>query len=132
MIHQQNPVHSHNRKEINIMRMWMLPPHLMCTKHRVGEHGEIHKHLPSLRRGIKITGRFFPIIQIELCSIQQRHDELAKTMNHKSPLIDLPDFEQIYPKYFHLKVDIHLNARDLAARCPECRHLLMTKGLEYL
>lgn len=34
------------------MRMWMIDPKLLCRKHLLGEHNEIHKHLPSFRRCI--------------------------------------------------------------------------------
>ena len=26
------------------MRMWMLNPELLCKKHLLGAHGELHKH----------------------------------------------------------------------------------------
>jgi hypothetical protein len=104
----------------------MLPVNLLCRKHLLGEHGEIHKHLPSFRRGYSITGRFFPVIQIELSSLESRHNELAEEMirrgyNHKSPLIDIPELEKIYPQYYDLKVDLDYNLRDLIDRCPECK-----------
>ena len=38
------------------MRMWMLPPEMMCRKHLLGEHVELHMLLGSLRRGKNIDG----------------------------------------------------------------------------
>jgi len=35
------------------MRMWMVDPRLLCNQHLIGEHGEIHKFLPSFRKGHK-------------------------------------------------------------------------------
>lgn len=107
------------------MRMWGIHPVFLCKKHLIGEHGEIHKFLPSFRKGYKVHGRFFPVVQIQFQGYKARHDDLAQEManrgyNHKSPLIDIPDFESIYPEYYHLKVDIQTAIKDLSDRCPEC------------
>lgn len=77
--------------------MWMIKPRLMCNKHLVGEHGELHKHLPSLKKGYDITERFIRG-QISPADYVRRHDELAEEIQrradargdlnggHKSPL----------------------------------------------
>lgn len=107
--------------------MWMLPIIVMCGSHRSGEHNEIHKHLPDLYRGVRIDGRVSPVVQIQLNALQRRHDELAETLNHKSPLwVDEYLIWRNYPYYYDLEVDFWHNVRDLAQRCPDCR-ALMTK-----
>jgi hypothetical protein len=108
------------------MRMWMIDPRLLCKQHLVGEHGELHKHLPSLRKGHKVSGRFHPVIQIQLNAITTRHDQLAAELlrrggNHKSPLVDVPDLKAIYPDYFDLEVDLETSIADLCKRCKRCR-----------
>lgn len=108
------------------MRMWMVNPVLLCDKHLLGEHGEIHKFIPTFRRGLKVDKRFSPVVQVQFDGYRQRHDALAdemllRGMNHRSPLKELPDFELIYPKYFNLKVDIDFSLNDLQARCEDCR-----------
>lgn len=107
------------------MRMWMIDPKLMCKKHRNGCHAEIHKHLPSLYAGVSIKGRMEPVVQVQLNALQRRHDELAATLNHKSPLwIDEYLIWKNYPQYYDLTVDPEYNLRDLSERCPECRKLI--------
>ena len=73
------------------MRMWMIEPKRLCNKHLLGEHGELHKFIPSFTKKHRIDNRVSPVVQIELTSYQSRHDELAnemidRGMNHKSPL----------------------------------------------
>lgn len=84
------------------MRMWMINPKLLCNRHLLGEHGELHKFLPSFHKKHKVDGRIYPIVQIELSSYKARHDELATEMlargfNHNSPIneADLPDFSYL-------------------------------------
>ena len=113
----------------------MVDPQELCRKHLLGEHNELHKHLPSLRKGYNIKGRFFPIVQIELSNYTTRHDILVKEMlkrgyNHKSPLIDVPNFRKIYPKWFELKADIEYNLIDLSIRCKSCRSFIHKKNTE--
>ena len=130
-------VGKHHKSEKTIggidMRMHMLPTEIMCPHHRSGEHNEIHKHFPSLLRGHSIRGRYYlkncgrrfsP--QIELCSIRLRHDELAKTMNHKSMLPD--SFEDVlkrkYPEFYYEKIDRVYSFWRLWLTCPHCRKLM--------
>lgn len=108
------------------MRMWMIDPKLLCMKHLVGEHGEIHKHIPSFRKRYSVDGRFANVVQIELHSIQKRHDELAEEINrrtggHKSPLVNIPDLQMSYPQHYHKSVDTEYSKQDLCNRCDECR-----------
>ena len=110
------------------MRMWMLSPKLMCKKHIAGEHGEIHKHLPSLYKGIKIDGRYANIVQIQLNALQSRHDELAQYLNHNSPLkINMELIKNNYPEYFYIDVDIEFNKQDLIKRCEQCKQIIEIK-----
>lgn len=79
------------------MRMWMIKPRLLCNQHLVGEHGELHKHLSSLKEGYDLTKRFIGG-QISPTDYVKRHDNLAKEIQkradargdlnggHKSPM----------------------------------------------
>ena len=111
--------------------MWMINPKHLCKKHLLGEHGEMHKFLPSFRKKVKIDGRFSPIVQIQFQGYKERHDALAEEMlrrgmNHKSPLIDLPDFKSMYPQHYHRTVEVPHNIKDLSERCPDCRERMCT------
>lgn len=82
------------------MRMWMVDPKLLCTKHLLGEHGEIHKHRHNFMKQHRITKRISPVVQIEPMQMEARHNELAA--------------ELIRRKYNHNSL------KDLINRCPEC------------
>jgi len=104
------------------MRMWMVTPELLCTKHLLGEHGEIHKHRHTFVKHHKITKRITPVVQIEPMSMELRHDQLAKEMlrrgfNHSSPFIQ-PDLSYLEENERNAKVNINNSLIDL---CPECK-----------
>lgn len=100
------------------MRMWMVDPKLLCRKHLLGEHGEIHKFRHNFVKKHKMAGRMG---QIEPARMEERHDQIAKEMlrrgyNHQSP------YEQ--PDVSHLPemiVNIQESLDDLSNRCEECK-----------
>lgn len=108
------------------MRMWMIDPRLLCTKHLIGEHGEIHKHRHNFVKHHKISGRISPIVQIEPENMGKRHDELALEMNrrkdgsHKSPYSQ-PDLSYLKLSEICARVDLVYNMKDLSTRCTNCR-----------
>lgn len=78
--------------------MWMVDPRLLCRKHLLGEHSEIHKHKHNFEKGHRITGRLRPVVTIEPANMESRHNQLAKEIkrrgyNHKSPYT-LPDLSK--------------------------------------
>jgi hypothetical protein len=115
------------------MRMWMVDPKVLCNKHLLGEHGEIHKHRHNFVKQHSIAKRISPVIQIEPNSMQSRHDVLAKEMlnrgmNHQSPF-EQPDISYLPVFQQQAVVDVRNSLRDLSERCPECakkinRHVL--------
>lgn len=107
------------------MRMWMLPPEMLCDKHLLGEHGEIHKFRHTFVKHYKIDGRMSPIVQIEPARMATRHDELAEEMtrrgmNHKSPY-ELPGISYLDPRQRFGKVDRAVSFNDLIDRCDRCK-----------
>jgi hypothetical protein len=107
------------------MRMWMIEPSMLCNKHLLGEHGEIHKHRHNFVKQHSITGRIKPIVLIEPSAMKARHDELAKEMikremNHKSPYKQ-PSLSHLPKDERYAKADINYNLIDLANRCPDCK-----------
>jgi hypothetical protein len=97
--------------------MWMVNPKILCRRHLLGEHGEIHKHRHNFVKRHKMDGR---IGQIEPESMKTRHDELAEEMilrgyNHNSP------FEQPDISYLpEMRVNVETSLKDLLNRCTEC------------
>ena len=104
--------------------MWMVDPSLMCRQHLLGEHGELHKFLPSWKKHYKIDRRIDGNA-IEPKSYKRRHEQLVKEMikrnyNHNSPLIQ-PNFDYLPKNQFSFKIDKKANYELLTERCPECR-----------
>jgi hypothetical protein len=103
--------------------MWMVPPAYLCTQHLLGEHGELHKFLPSWRRKIRIDGRIAGNA-IEPMSYFSRHEVLAEEMiqrgmRHHSPLA-APDFSYLPIEQQAFKIDVARNLLLLIERCPAC------------
>ena len=103
------------------MRMWMCSPQLLCRKHLLGEHGEIHKHRHNFAKKHKMDGR---IGQVFPTQMQSRHDLLAYEMlrrgyNHNSPYTQ-PDVTYLSDEMLGVVPDIRGNLKDLACRCKEC------------
>ncbi len=114
------------------MRMWMIHPSMLCRKHLLGEHGEIHKHRASFVKKQRISGRIFPIIQIEPLAMKRRHDQLALEIEkrgylHQSPY-KMPSLSYLPRSERLATVDPRLNLHDLADRCSACR----TRIINYL
>lgn len=100
------------------MRMWKVTPSLLCDRHLLGEHVEMHMFVGFISKG-KRLGRFLTDGLVEVHNIRKRHDELAAEMlnrgfRHKSPI---PQFNE----FVSGKVDIAANLLDLRTRCAACR-----------
>ena len=98
----------------------MVDPRLMCRKHLLGEHVEIHMLVASMRNGISLQG-FFDNKLIETHNVSRRHEQLVREMkrrgfNHASPLKDIP-------RRRGGRVDRRANLIELARRCKYCREL---------
>lgn len=101
----------------------MVNPQVLCRKHLQGEHGELHKFLPSWLKRHRIAGRVRGN-QIEPLAYKARHDALAAEMlrrgyTHKSPL-EQPDFSYLSESEQNAKVDVLSAQAVLCARCAEC------------
>ena len=100
------------------MRMWNIEPSLLCRKHLLGEHVEMHMFAGTIKKGISIAG-YLENGLVDPSTILARHEVLAKEMvkrgyNHNSPL----DFPLILESAI---VDVEANRDDLRTRCPECK-----------
>lgn len=108
------------------MRMWMIDPKLLCRKHLLGEHGEIHKFKHNFEKKHSIDKRIEQG-QIEPNSMEIRHNELALEMLrrgyiHKSPYF-IPDLSYLSNKQKYFKVNKIEAITDLYNRCEECKKL---------
>lgn len=100
------------------MRMWKVDPKLLCDKHLLGEHVEMHMFVGTIQKGKSLAG-YIDGGLVETDKINRRHDELVvemlkRGMNHQSPLpkIKLPRQGTI---------NVSGNLVELSKRCPDCR-----------
>lgn len=105
------------------MRMWMLPPHLLCRQHLLGEHNEIHKLVGAINKSKNIKG-FLEKQWVFPQLARTRHDALMLEMTrrgykHKTLL---PLFTPLTPPPQVMLTDelAQRNRKDLMNRCPKC------------
>lgn len=101
------------------MRMWMVPPSIMCNKHLLGEHVELHMLVGAINKNKSLKG-FIEKGLVETHNIEVRHEELVEEMRkrnyrHNSPL---PKFTTTTKGF----VNKEENKKELARRCEKCRH----------
>lgn len=102
------------------MRMWMINPKLMCNKHILGEHVELHMLVGCLNKKKNIEGYITGGL-VEIHNIESRHNTIAQEMgfrgmNHNTPIVNEPRLKMIAGK-----IDIRKNEIDLMDRCLLCR-----------
>jgi len=102
------------------MRMWGISPSLLCRKHLLGSHVELHMLVGCINKNKSLKGYISQGL-IEIHSIEKSHEEIAEEMkkrnyNHNSPL---PNFIP----YISGKINIDKSMKDLYSRCEECRKL---------
>lgn len=110
------------------MRMWMVPPRMMCQQHLLGEHVETHMLAGTMRKGISLQG-YYDNGLVDLKVLAQRHEALAaemtrRGMNHKSPwTLDVEQWLKDHPQPKH-SVPRAASRAELIRRCPDCAALL--------
>ena len=100
------------------MRMWGVDTKILCRKHLLGEHVEMHMFVGTIKKGNSIQG-YIDNGLVNPALIVHRHNCLVGEMlergyNHRSDIIgldELPDIE------FNKTTALN----DLLSRCPECR-----------
>ena len=102
------------------MRMWMVNPRLMCRKHLLGEHVELHMFVAAIRRGLNLGG-YLRNKLLEPHNIVGRHDELVRELErrgyrHRSPLLP---FDAVRCG----RISRSANLTELARRCSHCRRI---------
>lgn len=101
------------------MRMWGVPPGMLCRRHLLGEHVEMHMFAGCISRGRCIEGYIRGGL-VDVGRIRERHDALAAEMvsrgyRHESPL----DWPEGGPRTGG-SVDVDVNMLELSLRCSEC------------
>lgn len=100
------------------MRMWNVDPSLLCRKHMLGEHLEMHMLNGCIKKGTSLKG-YIEKGLVEVQNIKKRHDELASEMikrgyNHKTHFLEFSCWDAGY-------VNVEQNIEELKRRCPKCK-----------
>ncbi len=99
------------------MRVWGVPNHILCDRHLLGQHNEIHKFTGVLRRGYSVEGYLNGLIEVH--NLKDHHEETVKEMirrgmNHQSPF---PNDIVLFKAGVIRPAD---SLVDLLNRCPRC------------
>lgn len=115
--------------KVNYMRMWLVPPEILCNQHLLGEHNEIHMFFGSLKARKKLSG-YFKNNLLEALSLFSRHEELVMEMRKRNfkhlsdltPASSIPDlFDYLSESEKQFKIDRKKSLNDLISRCEKCR-----------
>ena len=109
------------------MRMWMVYPKLMCDRHLLGEHVEIHMLAGALAKGKSVEGYLAKGLLAPQC-LFKRHWDLVVEMTgrgfkHVAPL---RTFAGPAPSG---AVNKDASLRELARRCRRCRRRIKAAGM---
>lgn len=102
----------------------MVPTHLMCNKHLLGEHVEIHMISGCILRGKSLKG-YINNGLVNPQEIYSRHAELVDEMlkrgfNHNSQL----PYLEIWKSYDFYPINKEENLKELSRRCTRCAKLI--------
>lgn len=100
------------------MRMWLVNPRVMCRKHLLGEHVEMHMFVGHITLGRKL-GRYASEGLVDSRKIQARHDALVKEMqsrgyDHKSPM-------KYTDRLDEGRVNKEKSLQEILRRCTDCK-----------
>jgi len=128
------------------MRMWLVDPKLLCTKHLGGEHVECHMFLGTIQKKKSVSGYLEKCLFSPL-KLKERHDELAIELvrrkkerenllafEHASPLV-LTEEDWEYLNYLDTlpkkEIKPEDSIRELVKRCPRCAERMRKQVKEY-
>lgn len=106
-------------------RMWGVDPRLLCDRHLLGEHVEMHMFLGGIRKGHSVRGYTDNGI-VDPHRVVVRHEELVaelerRGMHHRSPMALTEDDECAIAALPTATIDAEANLVELARRCERCR-----------
>lgn len=103
-------------------RMWGIDPALLCDRHLLGEHAELHQLVGTIERhphGEAIARGHAEKGNIDTSLIETRHEVLAAELTRRGFAHDSPIVIEDRPAIG--SIDIEANRQELASRCEACR-----------
>lgn len=113
------------------MRMWAIPTKLLCMKHLVAEHREMHCAYGAVTstkkpKKFNIAGYINGLIDFSI--LKTRHDELVAELDSRSKTKNkfhkTPEIENL-PNIISSPIDVQHNWQELYYRCTECRKRML-------
>ena len=110
------------------MRMWLCDPKILCRKHLLGMHLELHMFVGHMKAKRKITG-FLKNNCLEPKILKEQHDIIKNELirrnyKHRTPMTcEDVNIALKYLTYCELehKIDKDRSLSTLINRCEECR-----------
>ncbi len=112
------------------MRMWKIDPKILCRRHLLGAHLELHMFLDSFKKKRKVDG-FLKNNLLEPLSLKENHDEIVNEFlnrgyQHKTPLdFDISQLSYLTSEQINVKIDPERSSNDLFSRCQECQNRML-------
>lgn len=110
-------------------RMWGVPPAVLCRRHLMGEHHEMHVFMGRIRKRMPVS-QYTSNGYLYLPALLRRHEDLvseiyARGFKHESPpqicQLDLDLYiEDLPPGHGLGYVDLSFSVETLRGRCQEC------------
>jgi hypothetical protein len=114
--------------------MWLVDPQIMCRKHLLGEHLELHMFLGSLQKGKSVKG-YIDKDLLQPRSLFTRHQELEIEMKRRGYTHNTKMNSNLVFNVIHSLPEDQLNhiidkaksLRVLLSRCEECKKSALAK-----
>jgi hypothetical protein len=114
--------------------MWLVDPEIMCRKHLLGEHLELHMLLGAMQKGKSVKGYIDSDI-FEPKSLFSRHTELKVEMkirgyNHTTEMSRsnvLETINRLPESQLNHRMNKKASLKVLLSRCEDCKKLALTK-----
>lgn len=105
--------------------MWCVDPKLLCRKHLLGEHLELHMLAGAIKKGRNLKG-YIDKGLVELDHIGNRHKEITKEMKRRDYRHNSPLRQPSVSRYKDLgKVNKKKSYMDLITRCNTCEAIIL-------
>jgi len=102
------------------MRMWNVDVKIMCNRHILGEHLEMHMFIGSIIKGTSLKG-YIENGLLEVHNITKRHQELEDEMKLRDIVHNSPIFISINSLPTQGKINVEQSLKDLLERCKDCK-----------
>ena len=106
------------------MRMWMVNPKLLCQRHLLSEHCDIHRFISSVRVGHDVR-RCLIRAMIDPSKVYQRHAELEEEIAERGGRLNSPLLASecnAYAKWYgSTTINISRSLSDLSNCCIDCQ-----------